>query len=452
VSKSRWQPYPAYKDSGMEWLGKIPARWEMRQLKYALSRNDSGVWGEDPDGDGTTVLRSTDMTVDGKWAIVEPARRKLSVAEYASAHLQVGDLVVTKSSGSALHLGKTALVTSEVEALDGCFSNFMQRLRPRTGFESGYIYWIINSPIGREQLNYLGSTTTGLANLNGSVIGSICIPAPGIAEQRAIAAFLNRETARIDALVTKQDRLIALLQEKRAALISHAVTKGLDLTVPMNSCGIPWLGESPAHWRLLQLRRVVSQFVDYRGKTPEKAPNGIPLITAKNIKHGIINFDLSQEFIREEDYNDWMVRGLPEIGDVLVTTEAPLGESAQIVDTRAALAQRIILLKADKQQITNDYLKYSFAAGSGQGELWSRATGSTAIGIKAYHLRDILVPVPPIEEQEAITAHVDCETAKLDALIAKAQQMIGRLQEYRTALISAAVTGKVDVRGTETKH
>jgi type I restriction enzyme S subunit len=123
---------------------------------------------------------------------------------------------------------------------------------------------------------------------------------------------------------------------------------------------------------------VINRFVDYRGKTPEKGESGVPLVTARNIKYGHIDFSLSQEFIPEDDYDEWMVRGLPEIGDVLVTTEAPLGEAAQVEDPYIALAQRIILLKADNRQISNEYLKYHFASASGTGELWSRATGSTA--------------------------------------------------------------------------
>ena len=111
-----------------------------------------------------------------------------------------------------------------------------------------------------------------------------------------------------------------------------------------------------------------------------------------------------------------MVRGLPEVGDVLVTTEAPLGESAQIENSHIALAQRIILLKADKARLTNEYLKYHFASASGTGELWSRATGSTAVGIKASHLRETLITVPPLKEQQAIVEHVRREVAKLDAL------------------------------------
>jgi len=215
----------------------------------------------------------------------------------------------------------------------------------------------------------------------------------------------------------------------------------------MKDSGVEWLGKIPRHWDLLQLCRVVKKFVDYRGATPRKALGGIPLITAKNIRNNEINFEISQEFIADEDYDDWMVRGLPEIGDVLVTTEAPLGETAQILDTRVALAQRIVLLKADKDKMENDYLKYYLSSCSGRGELWSRATGSTALGIRAWKLKEILVIIPPKREQKSIIGYINCEKEKIESLITKISHVMEKLREYRSALITAAVTGKIDVRG-----
>lgn len=225
-----------------------------------------------------------------------------------------------------------------------------------------------------------------------------------------------------------------------AEAINESVVRRWKRYPAYKDSDVEWLGEIPAHWEVSHLRRIVRSFVDYRGATPEKVPSGILLITAKNIKNGVINFSLSKEFIREEDYADWMVRGFPEVGDVLITTEAPLGESAQINSENIALAQRIILLKANKFRITNEYLKYHFASEAGKGELWSRATGSTAIGIKASHLKETLLTVPSVSEQIAIASFLDRETAKIDTLIAKKEQLIQLLQEKRTALISHAVT------------
>ena len=170
------------------------------------------------------------------------------------------------------------------------------------------------------------------------------------------------------------------------------------------------------------------------------------LVTAKNVKNQSIDFSLSEEFIPEDLYPQWMVRGRPERGDILITTEAPLGETAQILDADIALAQQIILLKVNTTRITNDYLKYHFAADPGRMELCTRATGSTALGIKASHLKASLVAVPPVYEQEEISRTVDSRTVNVDLLIAKIHEVIDLLKEFRTALISAAVTGKIDVR------
>jgi len=217
------------RDSGVPWLGDIPAHWVVKRLKFALSRNDGGVWGEEGAGDDDVVLRSTDMGVGGEWQIDSPARRRLSPSERREGRLAEGDLLVTKSSGSALHLGKTALVTKDVAALGCCFSNFMQRLRLAQGNAAKYFYYLLNAPLGREQMNYLGTTTTGLANLNAAVLGDLRFTVPPLSEQVAIAAYLDRETGRIDALVERIERLIERLGEYRSALITAAVTGQIDV-------------------------------------------------------------------------------------------------------------------------------------------------------------------------------------------------------------------------------
>ena len=141
-----------------------------------------------------------------------------------------------------------------------------------------------------------------------------------------------------------------------------------------------------------------------------------------------------------------MVRGLPEVGDVLLTTEAPLGETAQIKDTKVALAQRVILFKANQNLILNDYLKYHFLSSFAQIELYRQSTGSTAVGIKASKLRQTLMVVPPISEQSSIVMVLDKKVRELDVIIKEIHANIEVLKEYRQSLITAAVTGKIDVR------
>jgi type I restriction enzyme S subunit len=135
-------------------------------------------------------------------------------------------LLVTKSSGSQLHLGKTAIVTKQIEDLGCCFSNFMQRLRPKPSLNPRFLWWFMNCPAGREQMMFNGTTTTGLANLGAGVIGETLVPLPPRLEQHAIASFVERETSRIDARIGRKERLVSLLEEKRQAVLSHAVTRG----------------------------------------------------------------------------------------------------------------------------------------------------------------------------------------------------------------------------------
>ncbi|WP_459117370.1 restriction endonuclease subunit S domain-containing protein [Wenzhouxiangella indolica] len=254
--------YPEYKESGNPRLGEVPCHWQAMPFKWVIESNDGGVWGNDPTGENDAiVLRSTEQTVDGHWCIKDPALRSLTTLEMYSSRLKLGDLLVTKSSGSSKHIGKTTLVDSEVAELQCCFGNFMQRIRTTDSLKPRLAWYFMNNDVARQQLDFLSSSTTGLANLNGTLIGEILLSVPPKDEQAAICKFLDHETAKIDALIGEQQRLIELLKEKRQAVNSHAVTKGLDSDAPMKDSGVEWLGEVPAHWSVSALRH----FAEIRG-------------------------------------------------------------------------------------------------------------------------------------------------------------------------------------------
>jgi type I restriction enzyme S subunit len=437
----KWQTYPAYKDSGIESLGEIPTDWNAMPLKYAC--RESALYGANIPAseyidEGVRFIRTTDVDDLGRLNASNAVYLDPSLA--AEYMLEDGELLLSRSGT----IGRSFVYDKEKHG-DCAYAGYLVGFKPKSMLLSRFAFYFTKAKHFEEWLS-LSVISSTIGNVNGQKYANMPLPIPLLVEQRAIVAFLDRKTAHIDALIAKKERQIELLQEKRAALISHAVTKGLDPTVPMKDSGIKWLGEIPAHWEIAQLRRVVTKFVDYRGRTPEKVESGVPLITARNIKNGHIDFSLSTEYMREDEYEDWMVRGRPEIGDVLVTTEAPLGETAQITDTRIALAQRIILLKVNTLRMINGYLKYHFLSAFGQGELWSRATGSTAVGIRADRFKDSLVTVPPLEEQAKIVHLLNNKIAILERPLRKIEQSVERLHEYRAALISAAVTGKIDVR------
>ncbi|MEC5424289.1 restriction endonuclease subunit S [Virgibacillus sp. C22-A2] len=204
--------------------------------------------------------------------------------------------------------------------------------------------------------------------------------------------------------------------------------------------GIEWIGEIPRGWTSGGVTKYLSSLVDYRGKTPEKVDEGVFLVTAKNIKNGQIDYSVSQEYVRKEEYQEIMRRGIPLIGDVLFTTEAPLGEVANVNKTHIALAQRVIKFRAKEDVLYNYYLKYWMMSHGFQSNLQTFATGSTAAGIKASKLSKLVVLLPPYDEQKKITNFLDEKTFEIESLISEKEKLIELFEEKRQAIITEAVT------------
>jgi type I restriction enzyme S subunit len=431
----RWKRYPEYQSSRAEWLPQLPARWQTKRLKYLAMPSRQRLF-EKPQ-DATYIGLEQIESKTGKLLLGNP----VETVESNMGVFDAGDIL----------FGKLRPYLAKVTAppFAGVCSTELTVYRPTREIRSEYLKYQM---LVGDFIDFVNSLAYGtkMPRVNEEQLSELRLAVPPLPEQRAIAAFLDRETACIDALIGHKERLIALLEEKRQAVISHAVTRGLDPAVPLKDSGVPWLGMVPKHWRTLALRRVVTKFVDYRGATPKKVDEGTRLVTASNVRDGMIDYAVSEEFISEEDYLPWMVRGFPAIGDVLLTTEAPLGETAMVDNDKIALAQRVILFKVNHARMTNDFLCLYFQSAAGKGELWSRATGSTAIGIKASHLKGISVLVPPLSEQQAIIHLVSRITSTVRSATRPIRDGIARLREYRTALISATVTGQIDVRGEVT--
>lgn len=224
-------PKTKMKDSGVEWLGHVPESWIPKKVKYLISANDGGVWGETEDPEGIPVLRSTEISIDGFWRIndTELAWRSLTASEISKATLVEGDLLMTKSSGSEEHIGKTAVVNREVARGQYCYSNFMQRIRAREGINSKLLYYFFNSYISREQYKYFSTSTTGLGNLTATLIGNMIFIQIPESEQEEIVNYLDREDARIAKFLSFMEDQINKLKEYRSSLIYSAVTGKIQL-------------------------------------------------------------------------------------------------------------------------------------------------------------------------------------------------------------------------------
>ena len=309
--------------------------------------------------------------------------------------------------------------------------------------DQSYAYYLWCSEKVTDRLSAIvQSVTRSHQRVNPSDIQKLPWKWPPLETQRRIAQFLDEKTARIDGLIEKKRALLDRLAEKRQALITRAVTKGLNPAAPMKPSGIDWLGDIPAHWDVRGLTKCTTR-VDYRGATPTKSAEGVFLVTARNIKNGQIDYEVSQEFIPEEEYAHVMRRGKPKIGEVLFTTEAPLGEVARVDNEGIALAQRIIKFSSSIEQLTNDYIAYWMYSSLFQRDVLSRATGSTALGIKASKIVELKCLLPPEVEQKEISDLLGADAEKRNDVIKENGKSIALLEEYRSAVITAAVTGQI---------
>jgi len=441
---SRFRLYPKYRASGVEWLGDVPEHWEVMSIKFALDIPITDGPHETPKflPDGIPFL-SAESVKDDRLDFSKK-RGFISKADHARFSRKYvprrGDVYMIKSGATT---GNVARV--ETDEVFNIWSP-LAVLRPAPARSlTDYIFYFMKSRPFLESVELAWSYGTQ-QNIGMGVISNLKIALPPVPEQLEITGRLSEETEHIDTLIAKKRRLIELLKEKRTALISHAVTKGLNPDAPMKPTGIDWLGEVPKHWEIHHLRRVVNTFIDYRGKTPEKSDSGIPLITAGAIKNGVIDHSLAPDYIPESDYIAWMCRGWPRVGDVVITTEAPLAEVAQVVDEGVAFAQRVILFKVNRNRMLPEYLRLYYLSVNGKSELLTRASGSTAQGIRADRLKRSLVLTPPLPEQEAIVDYLIPRLDRLEQPHSRIQNAVDLLIEYRSALISAAVTGRIDVR------
>ncbi len=446
----RFKPYPAYKDSGVEWLGQIPAHWEVRSLKRTASIR-YGL-GEPPQllTDGLPFVRATNVTkgriVDHDMQFVDPK----DVPWNRDPALKTGDIIVVRSGA---YTGDSAIIPQNYDA---AIAGYDMVVRVRRG-QPRFLAWALLSRYVLEAQIELESMRAAQPHLNAEELGAVAILLPSDSEQLAIAAFLDREMARIDALVAKKERLIELLQEKRTALITRAVTKGLpaeaaakaglDPNVPMKDSGVQWLGEIPAHWEVATLKRRAKRIqtgtTPPTGETQYYEDGVVPWYGPGSFSQDL-PLQIPVKFIADSAVRDGVARVFEAQSAVIITIGATIGKVA-FMEHPGSCNQQITGVTFDLRQVFPRYGAYQLKRL--EPALRGTAPNTTLPIIDQEEVGYLPFAVPPVPEQQAIAAFLDRETAKIDALVAKVREAIDRLKELRTALISAAVTGKIDVRG-----
>ena len=442
-----YQPYPEYKDSGIEWLNNIPRNWDSSYLGFECSVKArlgwKGLKAEEYIDEGYVFLATPNIK-DNEIDFVNVNRiTKERYDESPEIMLEEGDILVTKDGSTT---GTTNIVRFLPEP--ATVNSSIAVLRSKGHLQSSYLYYFFTSPYVQGTINRMRGGM-GVPHLFQADLRKFSVLLPSKKEQEKIAAFLDHETAKIDTLIDKQQQLIKLLKEKRQAVISHAVTKGLNPNVPMKDSGVEWLGEVPEHWEIVPLKYLTKFF---GGGTPSKAnlaywtDGDIPWVSPKDMK----TFWLSdtQDKITEQAVKE--------------SSTAKIEAGALLMVVRSGILQRTIPIAVNTVTVTlnqdmkalnfNERMLVGYAAnyilGYTQSLLleWSKE-GATVESIEYEYLANSLFPVPPLNEQAAINMAIATRMKSFEKLENHAKTQIGLLQERRAALISAAVTGKIDVRG-----
>jgi len=433
-SPSSFPKYPAYKDSGVEWLGVVPEHWGVSPLKWLVEQvtdkattSDFQVGLENIEGwTGRFIETDTEFAGDG--------------IAFRQEDILFGKL--------RPYLAKVWLAGRSGQAVGDFFV-----LRPRT-VNSEFLHKYILTPTVIEDLN---ASTIGakMPRVGWEDMAALAVTLPPHKEQTQIARFLDHETARIDALIEEQQRLIELLKEKRQAVISHAVTKGLDPTVPMKDSGVEWLGEVPAHWNVIRLGQNIRTRKGFAFSAADFSDEGAAVVKASDIKNHSINEPstfIGFEFLKKTP-NAILKKGnlvLSTVGstpDVKNSAVGQIGCVPQHLDG-ALLNQNTVIFEPTDARVSSEYLFFALLTTAYRDHLDLNAHGTAnQASLSLSDMLSFCIPLPDLDEQKTISSELSRVLENVKALERESESLVGLLTERRSALISAAVTGKIDVRG-----
>ena len=453
MKMERYRPYSEYKDSGVEWFGEIPVGWEVKRLKEVAAIQMSNVDKKSVEGEQPVELCNyTDVyyhdRISSEMEFMQATAPREQVRKFT---LREGDVLITKDSESWTDIAVPAVVAEDLPNV--LCGYHLAHIRPGTAVYGPYLARAIGAVGPRDQFRVSANGVTRFA-IGTDAIATSVFALPTIAEQRAIAAFLDRETARIDALVLKKERLITLLHERRTALITRAVTKGLNPAAPMKNSGVEWLGEIPAHWEVKRLKHLAlsSESGIQMGpfgsmlKDLVERDTGYRVYGQENTISG--DFARGGRWITSHQYEELSDYRLRE-GDIVLTRKGSLGNGRILPRSfvPGIIDSDTIRVRVDREVINADYLVLLLHEAKYVNEqIGAARRGAVLGGLNTATISNLLIAAPAPTEQAALMKWVRLRSSQIDRLISRIRAATTCLHELRTALISAAVTGKIDVR------
>lgn len=447
--------YEAYKDSGIQWIGDIPNHWNIVPLKYNLSLKGRIGWNGlksdefKEDSYAYLVTGQDFIKADIDWSKCYQIDKD-RYDEDPFIQLANGDLLVTKDGT----IGKVA----KVSGLDkpACLNSGIFVVKQiKKVFIQDYLYWtfVSNQLVDFNNFNSTGST---IQHLYQNVFENMPLLVPSIDEQQAIASYLDYKVGQIDVAIKEKEAMLEDLKAYRTAIISEAVTKGLDKNVEMKNSKNPLIGNIPASWKVMKTLYCLSMpITDGPHTTPELYDEGIPFISAEAIScgNGKIDFSHKRGYISQEFYEECCKKYIPQIDDIYMIKSGATTGKVAILDTEEVFTiwSPLAVFRCDRSVMLPQYMFMLLQSPLYQSQVelgWSFGTQQN-IGMRV--LEKIQVPVPPIIEQQEIVDHVSAKISIVDIVIAENDKEIADLKSYKSSVISEAVTGKVDLRNWKCK-
>ncbi len=435
--------YEKYKPSGVHWIGNIPAHWNIKKVKYSTSCNKSALSEKTDDEFELEYIDIGSVDSSGRVLSVEN-HRFIDAPSRARRIVNSGDTII---STVRTYLKAIAFIEPQKPNLI-CSTGFAVITPDRDLFDSKFLYFVCRSEPFVDEICAVSKGVSYPAVDSGD-IRNFYLWIPPIAEQTAIADYLDKETARIDEVVGKKKRLIELLKEESLAIINHAVTRGLDPTAKLKPSNIEWLGDIPEHWDVKPLRYLVEKVgsgVTPSGGAEVYLTEGIPLLRSQNIYSNRLEMD-DVAYISEEIDESMSNSRTKEMDVLLNITGASIGRCFYVPKGfgRANVNQHVCIVRPIQSKVTTEFLHLFLVSGIGITSIDFCQGGANRQGLNFEQIKGFHVPVPPVSEQKQIVRETKVKTQKIDATVEKVEKEIGLLNEYRTALISEVVTGKVKV-------
>lgn len=429
-------PYPEYKDSGVEWIGEIPAHWKTKRFRYVFQecndKIDGEIFGEMLSVSGYRGIEIKNYDDDN--------RRRIEDELQGYRIVRKGQLVINTMWMNYAGLG--------VSEFDGHVSPAYRAFKIMSYINKRYAHHLLRSErYVKGYTSYLTGIRPNSLQMSREDLMNLPVLLPSPEEQSAIAAFLDQETGKIDALVAEQERLITLLKEKRQAVISQAVTKGLNPNAPMKDSGVEWIEQMPASWHVTRIKHAVSHVVDCLHTTPTYDGDlAFPAVRTADLDRGRLHLDRAL-LVSREVYEERIQRLRPIEHDVLYSREGERFGMAALVPPSVdlCLGQRMMMFRS-LPDFDAGYLMWVLNSDTVYQQVLADLAGATSPHVNIGDIVNFAVPAPPLTDQQRIAEHIFIMVQSIDALVAEAERTSALLKERRAALISAAVTGKIDVR------